>query len=127
MKRLIALVVGAGALGAVAAASPVFAQDTAVDNNGYITGSPAYASGPMGILALPFQVATAPFQMFQPANGALGPTSGRSRSCEPRLWGVARLERQVHRDVRPVTATTADGSRAAGLVLASGPRREVRA
>jgi hypothetical protein len=69
MKRLIALAVGAGALGVVAAASPVFAQDTAVDNNGYITGSPSYASGPLGILA-------APFQMFQPANGALGPTSG---------------------------------------------------
>ena len=76
MKRLIALAVGAGALGVVAAASPVFAQDTAVNNNGYITSSPWYASGPLGILALPFQVVAAPFQMFQPANGALGPTSG---------------------------------------------------
>jgi hypothetical protein len=76
MKRLIALAAGAGALGVVAAASPVLAQDTAVDNNGYITGSPSYASGPLGILALPFQVVAAPFQMFQPANGALGPTSG---------------------------------------------------
>ena len=74
MKKLIALAAGMGALGVVAAASPAFADDTAVDNNGYIAASPSY--GPLGILAMPFQIVAAPFQMFQPANGALGPTSG---------------------------------------------------
>jgi hypothetical protein len=75
MKTLIALAAGACALGVVAAASPAFATDTAVDNGGYIAGSPAYG-GPMGIIAMPFRVVAAPFQMFQPANGALGPTEG---------------------------------------------------
>jgi hypothetical protein len=79
MRTLIALAVSAAALGVVAA-SPAFAQDTAVPP-GYISGSPGYAtpgyvSGPLGILALPFQIAAAPFQMLQPANGAIGPTSG---------------------------------------------------
>lgn len=86
MRRLIALAVGAGALGAIAA-SPAFAQDTAVPS-GYIQGGPAYtspgfASGPLGILALPFQVAAAPFQMFVPANGALGPTSSALVPANP--------------------------------------------
>ena len=76
MKRLIVLAAGAGALGLVAAASPAVADDTAVDNNGYIAGSPTYAGGPMDIVAMPFRIVAAPFQMFQPANGALGPTSG---------------------------------------------------
>jgi hypothetical protein len=75
MKRLIALAAGVGALGVAAAASPAFADDTAVPP-GYVTGSPAYVSGPMDIIAMPFRIAAAPFQMFQPANGALGPTSG---------------------------------------------------
>ena len=79
MKKLIALAAGMGALGIVAAASPAFAQDTAVPP-GYITGQPGYAapgfaSGPLGILTMPFQIAAAPFQMFVPANGAIGPTS----------------------------------------------------
>jgi hypothetical protein len=80
MKTLIALAVGAGALGVVAVAAPVFAQDTAVPP-GYIQASPGYAtpgyvSGPLGILALPFQIAAAPFEMLVPAYGAIGPTSG---------------------------------------------------
>jgi hypothetical protein len=90
MKTLIALAAGVGALGLVAAASPAFAQDTAVPP-GYVTGSPGYVapgyaapgyatpgfgSGPFGILALPFQIAAAPFQMFQPANGAIAPSPG---------------------------------------------------
>jgi len=75
MKRLIALVVGAGAFGVVAVASPAFATDTAVDNGGYAS-SPTYIGGPMDIIAMPFRVVAAPFQMFQPANGALGPTAG---------------------------------------------------
>jgi hypothetical protein len=73
MKKLIALVVGAGALGAVAAASPAFATDT---YNGGYASSPTYIGGPMDIIAMPFRVVAAPFQMFQPANGALGPTEG---------------------------------------------------
>jgi hypothetical protein len=77
MKRFIALAACAGAL---VAAAPAFAQDTAVAP-GYIQGGPGYASpgfasGPLGILTLPFQIAAAPFQMFVPANGAVGPTSG---------------------------------------------------
>jgi hypothetical protein len=75
MKKLIALAVGAGALGVAAAASPALADDTAVPP-GYIAGSPSYASGPMDIIAMPFRVVAAPFQMFQPANGAVGWTSG---------------------------------------------------
>jgi hypothetical protein len=81
MKALIALAVGASALGVVVAASPAFAQDTAVAP-GYIQGSPGPA-GPLGILTLPFQVAAAPFQMFVPANGALGPTSGELVPANP--------------------------------------------
>jgi hypothetical protein len=84
MKSLIALAVGAFG---VVAASPAFAQDTAVPP-GYIQGGPAYtgssfASGPFGILALPFQVAAAPFQMFVPANGALGPTNSTLVPANP--------------------------------------------
>jgi hypothetical protein len=86
MKTLIALAVGASALGVVVAASPAFAQDTAVPP-GYIQGSPGYATpgyaSPLGILTLPFQVAAAPFQMFVPANGALGPTSGELVPANP--------------------------------------------
>jgi hypothetical protein len=87
MKTLIALAVGAGALGVVAAASPAFAQDTAVPP-GYIQGSPGYAtpgyaSGPFGILALPFQIAAAPFEMLVPANGAIGPTNGTLVPASP--------------------------------------------
>jgi hypothetical protein len=75
MKTLIALAVGAGALGVVAAASPAFAQDTAVAP-GYIQSpAPGFASGPLGILAMPFQIAAAPFEMLVPANGAIGPTN----------------------------------------------------
>jgi hypothetical protein len=85
MKTLIALAVGATALG-VGAASPAFAQDTAVAP-GYIEGSPGYAApgyaSPLGILTLPFQIAAAPFQMFVPANGALGPTSGELVPANP--------------------------------------------
>ena len=78
MKTLIAL--AAGALAVAAVASPAFAQDTAVAP-GYVAGTPAYVtpgyvSGPLGILALPFQIAAAPFQMFVPANGAITPTAG---------------------------------------------------
>jgi hypothetical protein len=76
MKRLIVLAACAGAL---LAAAPAFAQDTAVPP-GYVQGGPGYAtpgysSGPFGILAMPFQIAAAPFQMLVPANGAVGPTS----------------------------------------------------
>ena len=81
MKRLIALAAGAGALGVVAAASPAFATDTAVDNGGYISGSPTF--GPMDIVGMPFRVIAAPFQMFQPANGALGPTTGELVPVNP--------------------------------------------
>jgi hypothetical protein len=71
MKTLIAL--AAGALAVAAVASPAFAQDTAVAP-GYV--APGFISGPLGILALPFQIAAAPFQMFVPANGAITPTAG---------------------------------------------------
>jgi|SRR5271163_3284483 len=87
MKTLIALAVGASALGVVVAASPAFAQDTAVPP-GYISGSPGYAtsgwgSGPLGILTMPFQIAAAPFQWFVPANGAVGPTTGALVPANP--------------------------------------------
>jgi hypothetical protein len=78
MKRFIALAACAGAL---FVAAPAFAQDTAVQP-GYIQSSP-FAGGPLGILAMPFQVAAAPFEMFVPANGAVGPTGGALVPANP--------------------------------------------